>query len=302
VQAKVDDLLAVSLGEFRPDVFVREPTDLAPIVASEVLGGLSVTYGLSRFIPMSSWEILGADVAMTRLRREYSLSNDPSLECMYAGLYLAVLPDSMEVHSPLPVPAVQRIRYVPWDGDATVESFGESERRGWPRVLMTLGTVYNQDRELFERLFAAVDGENIEVVCTLGDGADETVVESAPGNVRFVRYLPHSQILPTCDAMVCHGGFNTVLGALVAGVPLVVIPLGSDQDYNANLCARRGYGIALAGEEATSESIRMALRRVLSDRSFAAKVGVFQQTMAKRPPLGAAVRRIENLVAVGATR
>ena len=32
------------------------------------------------------------------------------------------------------------------------------------------------------------------------------------------------------------------MGAITAGVPLVCVPLGSDQEYNARFCAEKGLG------------------------------------------------------------
>jgi UDP:flavonoid glycosyltransferase YjiC (YdhE family) len=306
VSAKVEDLLDVFLGQFRPDAVVREPTDLAPIIASEVVGAVNVIYGLARFIPPASWSILGADRTITDLRAAYHLPADPGLECMYRDLYLAVLTPGLEGRAPLPVPAVQPVRYVSWDGnprrrrkllrdgDSRASAAGELHR---PTVLMTLGTVYNTYTDLFERFLEAVADQDYDVICTLGDGADPAVTDSAPANVRFVRYQPHSTLLPRCGALLCHAGFNTTLGALVAGVPVVCVPLGSDQEHNARQCAARGFGLFLRDAEATPERIRAAVQRVLDEPSFTVKTAGFRDRMQRRPGLPAAVRRVERLVA-----
>jgi UDP:flavonoid glycosyltransferase YjiC (YdhE family) len=302
VRAKVDDVLAASYGYFRPDVIIRDPTDLAPIIAGEVLGAFNVIYGLARFIPRWSWRILGADRTVTRLRRDFRLPPDPELESMFTDLYLSVLPRFMEVQRRLPVPAVQHIQYVPWDGDgaAANDSLVPAERsRPRPQVLMTLGTVYNTATDVFGRFLEALGGEDLDVICTLGEGSDPSVTDGAPDNVRFEQYTPHSQLLPHCDALLCHGGFNTVLGSLVAGVPVVCVPLGSDQDFNARFCEERGFGLSLDEEEATPERIRAAVRRVLSEPSFSARVSDFRQTMGRRPALAVGVRRIEGMVSRG---
>jgi UDP:flavonoid glycosyltransferase YjiC (YdhE family) len=298
VRAKVDDLLETSVGAFQPDVIVRDPTDLAPIIVGEVVGALNVIYGLSRFIPKSSWEILGADRTITRLRREFRLKPDPDLACMFTDLYLSVFPRFLEVQKKLPVPAVQHVRYVPWDGDHPRPGLAPAPRSR-PVVLMTLGTVYNTASEMFARFLEALGSEDVDVICTLGDGHDPAILVGAPANVRFERYVPHSSLLPGCDVLLCHGGFNTVMGSLLAGVPLVCVPLGSDQDYNARFCARRGFGLALEEEEATPQRIREAVRQVVEDRSFSERVRAFRQSMQQRPALAVAVRRIEGMVARG---
>jgi N-glycosyltransferase len=162
---------------------------------------------------------------------------------------------------------------------------------------VTLGTVYNTYSSLFSRFLEALATEPVDVICTLGDGADEDVLADAPDNVRFERYLPHSSILPGCQAMLCHAGFNTMMGCLSAGLPLVCVPLGSDQEFNARRIGRGGLGLWLRDETASAEVVRVAVRTVLHEPSFAAKAQAFRDRQAARPGFGAAIRRIEALAA-----
>lgn len=301
VKAKVADLLEIAVEQFPPDVVIREPTDLAPAIAAEVAGAVSVIYGLGHFIPVRSWRILHADETIAGLRREYGLREDPGLESLYRDLYITVLPRLFEKIRPLPVPAMQRLRYAPWDGGDRAAGAAlaglpppDPER---PTVLVTLGTVYNTHSGLFSRFLEALADEPVQVICTLGEGADEAVSARAPGNVRFERYLPHSSILPGCQAMLCHAGFNTMLGCLSAGVPLVCVPLGSDQEYNARRIAVGGLGLWLRDDEASPERIREAMRRVLGEPAFAARARAFASDMGRRPGFPATIRRIEALAA-----
>jgi UDP:flavonoid glycosyltransferase YjiC (YdhE family) len=302
VRAKVDDLLELSFSTFRPDVIVRDPTDLAPIIVCEITGSLDVIYGLSRFIPSTSWGILGADNTIRRLRQDFRRPDDPELRCMFADLYLAVIPPLLEVEDPLPVPAVQRIQYVPWDGDLAGTGGPLVAKGTRPLVLVTLGTVYNSQEESFARLLDAVAGCDVDVVCTLGAGVEPPAAGGKYDSIRFETYLPHTTVLPHCDAVLCHGGFNTVLGSLVAGVPLVCVPLGSDQDWNSYICHREGFGISINPEDATVEGLRDAVMRVITEPSFSDRVGSFQQDMGATPTLAEAVRRIEEMAAAGAGR
>lgn len=300
VQAKVADLLEIAVEQFPPDVVIREPTDLAAAIAAEVAGAVNVIYGLGHFIPAASWRFLKADETVSALRRDYGLAEDPGLDSLYRDLYLSVMPPPFERADRLPVPAVQRLRYTPWDGDTQAPpdvipaAAGGAER---PTVLVTLGTVYNTHSSLFSRFLEALASEPVNVICTLGDGADEAVSAGAPANVRFERYLPHSSILPGCQAMLCHAGFNTMMGCLSAGVPLVCVPLGSDQEFNARKIARGGLGLWLRDDEASAMGIRDAVRSVLHESSFAEKARSFRDGQAARPGFPAAIRRIQALAA-----
>src|SRR5438128_1215203 len=73
---------------------------------------------------------------------------------------------------------------------------------------------------------------------------------------------------PRAAAIVCHGGSGTVLGALAAGVPMVVTPLFADQPHNARRVAATGTGLALFPPDLQAETLRAAVSRVLGEPSF----------------------------------
>jgi EryCIII-like glycosyltransferase len=68
---------------------------------------------------------------------------------------------------------------------------------------------------------------------------------------------------------ITHGGHGTVMKALAAGVPMVVLPHGRDQADTAARVTARGAGIALA-RTASSSAIRRAVQRVLQHDSYRA--------------------------------
>ena len=53
-----------------------------------------------------------------------------------------------------------------------------------------------------------------------------------------------------CDVVVCHGGNNTVMEALTAGVPVLAGPFSSDQFVAAEDLRRGGVGDAFAPNRA----------------------------------------------------
>ena len=98
---------------------------------------------------------------------------------------------------------------------------------------------------------------------TVGDAADPAELGPLPANVRAERWIPQAEILGEAAAMVGHGGFGTMLGALLAGVPQVVVPLFADQPYNARRIAALGAGLAADAER--PETIRAAVERLLDE-------------------------------------
>ena len=50
---------------------------------------------------------------------------------------------------------------------------------------------------------------------------------------RHFEFVPLCKLLPHCAAIVHHGGIGTTSGALAAGVPQLIMPMGFDQPDNA---------------------------------------------------------------------
>ena len=99
-------------------------------------------------------------------------------------------------------------------------------------------------------------------------------------NVEVVSSAPHSAVLEHAAAVVTHGGHGTVIKALAAGVPMVVLPHGRDQLDNAVRVSSRGAGVKLK-KTATSAQIARAVSTVLADPAY-------RQSAAA---LGAVIRR-----------
>ena len=118
---------------------------------------------------------------------------------------------------------------------------------------------------------------------TVGEERDHAELGALPANVTVERWVPQDEVLPRAAAVVTHGGHGSTLGALAHGVPLVVLPLFSlDQWFNAAAVARAGAGVALDAERhtrravdlpdaATLAALRPAVEHVLSTPPRAAR-------------------------------
>src|SRR4029077_17069671 len=75
------------------------------------------------------------------------------------------------------------------------------------------------------------------------------------------------EVLREASLLVTHCGHGTTLKGLAAGVPLVCLPMGRDQDDTAARVVHRGAGVRLK-PRASAEVIRAAVERVLADKSY----------------------------------
>jgi UDP:flavonoid glycosyltransferase YjiC (YdhE family) len=114
-------------------------------------------------------------------------------------------------------------------------------------------------------------------------------------NVLIYDWLPHETILPHAAAVVTHAGHSTVLAALAHGVPLVCMPMGRDQDTNAERVRTLGAGITLPPSAAPAE-ISAAIKNVLANPSYRDAAGRLAARVKELGRGERAVRELEGLV------
>ncbi|MEV7548965.1 glycosyltransferase [Amycolatopsis sp. NPDC089917] len=143
-----------------------------------------------------------------------------------------------------------------------------------PTVFVTLGTANADAAGGFlgaaARGLSRVDG--IRTVIADPGGA----VGPVGDRVLVVPRVPQMALLARVDAVVCHGGHNTVCESLWHGVPLVVAPIRDDQPIVAGQVVDAGAGVRLRFGRAKPDRIATAVTKVLDDpayRSAAEKVG-----------------------------
>ncbi|GIE30564.1 glycosyl transferase [Actinoplanes italicus] len=194
------------------------------------------------------------------------------------------------------------VRPLPFNGPAVVPDWLR-HAPDRPRVCLTLGLSTRDVASVgisFDDLFDAVSGLDMEVVATVaGDTADRPAV---PDNVRLVEFVPMNALLPTCAAVLHHGGSQTVAAALEYGVPQLVLPsnFGNQRWWGpvaqAEALDKRGAGIHLGdADHLTPEGLRSHLVRIVGDPSFRAGAAVLRDELAVMPTPADAVPMLELL-------
>jgi MGT family glycosyltransferase len=167
-----------------------------------------------------------------------------------------------------------------------------------PFVYATLGTVsggFEQIHTAYRLVLDALVDLPVRALLTTGAALPMNALGEVPPNVHVEHFVPQDDVIPHAAAVLCHGGSGTVLGALAAGVPLVVSPMFADQPYNARCVAAIGAGLDVPTGTAKSEDLRSALSRVLADASFRVAAQRIAQEIAALPPIDDAAIEIERL-------
>jgi UDP:flavonoid glycosyltransferase YjiC (YdhE family) len=116
---------------------------------------------------------------------------------------------------------------------------------------------------------------------------------TVPANLYVRPFIPQGAILNRCHLVVTHGGAGSVLGALRYGVPMVVIPLGADQDGNADEVERSGAGLKVH-TGATPQTLRTAVTAVLDGSGFRAAARTLGEEIADMPGPAAVIPCLEE--------
>ena len=302
IPAQIDDLTD-ALAQAKPDVIVCDPAMWGPIVvlheAQPVPVALLSPYaacwlpgpdvsppgsGLprpkdwrTRLLARIGWAVFG--VLRTRLHRTVN-----QLRTRYG---LPALHTSVAAHmAELPlflVPSCPEFDYERRDLPGSVHYVGpclwyppEDDhlrlgqlREDIPAVHVTEGTIHHGEAVVLK---AAADGLAelpVEVIMSAG-GRDRTALGLGvlPSNVQLHAWMSYTLMLPRMAAVVTTGGSGTVLAALLAGVPLVVVPVAWDQPENAQRVVEAGAGLRLSPRKCTPGRLRAAVEQVLSDPSY----------------------------------
>lgn len=195
------------------------------------------------------------------------------------------LPDHVRYVGPLlEVPSWARER---WAGPPADE-----ER---PLVLVSFSSTNQGQADVLQRVISGLAGEPVEVVLTLGKALERLRLPS-PANVTILANAAHDDILAKARAVVTHGGHGTIMRSLRHGIPLVVLPMGRDQNDNAARVDYHGAGLRL-DPSAPPQVLGEAVRRVLSKPSFAARASALGHAIAEEGPGPARlVAEIEDFV------
>jgi len=288
------DLLHIA-KEWQPDVMVRDRGEFAGWVVGEAIGAPVATVTFGR-VPHPAYDADAAGQALAELRSNHGLDPDPELATMFAGPVFVPAPPSYAEPDISILPTVRFVQPLIHDttGKEQLPSW-VSELGSRPVVYVTLGNIFN-DQSMFATFITALAHEPMDVIVTVGRSVDPGVFGAQPANIHIERYVPQSQLLPHVDVVVCHGGFNTVMGALKVGRPLVVSPLSADQPVHAERSRALGVARVLDARALEPAVIRDAVRTVLEDPSYGEAARRVGEEITHLPDLQAATDILEHTV------
>jgi len=234
---------------------------------------------------------------LDKLRQCYGLPPDPQLDMLHRYLYLAFLPPAFLHPDLAPPPTVHFLRPVSFNRSGTEALPAWIARLpARPTVHASLGTVFHRTPGVFEAIIEGLRDQAINLIVAVGRDQDPAAFGIPPPNVWIEGYIPHTLLLPHCDAVITHGGFSSVMACIEQGLPMVALPLaGGDQPGNSARSAALGVARVVGPDERKPTLIREAVLDVLHDPTYRKKAHRLKQDLQSLPPVEDAVELLQRL-------
>ncbi|HEV2486808.1 MAG TPA: glycosyltransferase [Terracidiphilus sp.] len=207
--------------------------------------------------------------ALDRSRRQVGLGPVRELPCKFPCLsHITQLPQCLDLpRSSLP----RNFFYAgPFESSAARPSvdFPWDRLDGRPLIYATLGTTRNVQPLIFQMIAEACQGLHTQLVISLGNRFDPASFADLPGQPLVTRYAPQLELLRIAQIVITHGGSNTVFETLMAGKPMIAIPLAYDQPAIAARLKRLQIAEVLPVMKLSSKRIREAITKLLNERIY----------------------------------
>lgn len=184
------------------------------------------------------------------------------------------------------------------------------ELAGWlangpPVVYVNLGTVSIASAPQLASMASAITAGDWRALWVMKPAQAALLPGPLPDSVRITNWVPSPRAVlahPNVRVFLTHCGINSVHESLVAGTPIVGIPMLADQRDMAVRVADAGAGLWLEKSEFTEGALRRAITRVLCEPSFRAPIPALQEAFGRAGGVARAADLIEREAAAHAAR
>jgi MGT family glycosyltransferase len=156
-----------------------------------------------------------------------------------------------------------------------------SKRDGQKLIYIAVGTVYQANRQFFQRCMQAFADEGFVVIMSVGRAVDPTALGQIPENFTVAQYLPQLAVLQEADVFITHGGMNSISESVFYQVPMIVVPNTIEQAMNAARVEQLRAGLYLEPDRLTVEQLQNAVETILADTGVASGIGRIQKSFSE---------------------
>jgi len=291
------DLERALKAKRKPDLLVFDYTLLGGPPAAEALGlPWASVFGLTVPFPVPGWPPFGSHFRFSRspsvgeryreieelIVRENRELYAPVRELWRAagrrvsdpwrpyGRFgrLAIVGSIPECEFPLPPRFPARVRYVgPLIGRESASAGLDKEalafvrrKEDGPLIHLTLGMTFSETAAVLRKVSAALLDAPVRLLVSSGNLDEDSIRGALPSRRLLVRRtVPHMEVMPEIELLICQGGAGTLMKALYFGVPSLVVPLGAEQRSNGARFVHGGIARMVLPGRLTAKGVREAL-------------------------------------------
>ncbi|MEM1171367.1 MAG: glycosyltransferase [Cyanobacteria bacterium P01_H01_bin.35] len=149
------------------------------------------------------------------------------------------------------------------------EDFSFEKLNGKALIYANLGTIQNRNQKVFQCIAQAFNELEIEaqLLISLGNPKADPSQVNFPGSPLVFSFPPHQQIINRSHLVITHAG-STALNCLSVGVPMVAIPITTDQPGMAARIAQAGAGEVIPLKKLSTSTVKTAIQKVFQEPSY----------------------------------
>ena len=284
------------LTHFKPDVIVGTELGLGSILSAELHAKSIAVIGLMSYLfPVSSniekrpsvslsstekraiWRYKEMLMHYNKCRAIFGLPavNTQCEEAPFLGdlFFLRSIPglwDGLE----LPPNRVHFVGDCLWEPDAVDNRLKnwleDSMALNYPVIYVQVGAYFNAPN-FWPYLVKVLKDQPVRIAASLGRMKGSSIRASEltiPPNFIVDYHIPQGAILPYAQAVISSGNTTSVLGALRHGLPILIIPHGSEQEDNAEYCQRVGVSLTLSPYNMTEKVMGDTIKKLLQEQKL----------------------------------
>lgn len=299
-QAALPSLLEI-IQRWQPHVVVRDPAEFGSLVAAErfEIPSVQVAIDMGQFLAAAAgW----MDEPLRELERTAGLEDIRGAERMLATPTFTSVPARLDGPPGRPGAGSGHDRV--WRFRTDSSSPGPALPAEWgdpalPLVYVSFGSVAGSlgaFTAVYPAVLAVLAPLPVRVLMTTGSAFDPALLDPLPANALATSWWPQAAAMPKTALVIGHGGFGTTMTALAAGVPQLVLPLfSSDQFLNADRVQEVGVGLRRLGGLDAVPDIPGLVQQLFDEPGYAEAARRVAADMAALPDVSTTVAVLEEL-------
>ncbi|KAH7296756.1 hypothetical protein KP509_26G037700 [Ceratopteris richardii] len=141
-------------------------------------------------------------------------------------------------------------------------------------LYISFGSKLILQKDALEQLALGVESSEVTFLWTIRGGVEdlpEGFLERTKGRSKVMPWVSQGKVLKhrAIGAFLTHCGWNSIIEAIVGGVPMICLPFFADQPTNKILVESKWrIGRGIEGSKIAAECIRQAIQDVMSNSNF----------------------------------